>query len=86
MLEDSLLVRLDVKSLHTNISNNEGIKAVKEVYDKNPNKTVSTKVIKIFISLILTLNNFIFNSVKYIQKKWRVQWTPYALHLKLTCF
>ena len=86
MLEDSLLVRLDVKSLHTNISNNKGMKAVKEVYDKNPNKTVLTKVIKIFISLILTLNNFIFNSVKYIQKKWGVQWTPYALHLKLTCF
>ena len=85
MREDSLLVKSDVKSLHTNMSNNEGIKAVKEAYDKNPNKTVSTKVIKIFLSLILTMNNFIFNSVKYIQK-WGVQWAPYPLHLTLTCF
>ena len=40
--EDSLLVALDVKSLYTNIPNNEGIKAVKETYDKHPNKTAST--------------------------------------------
>ena len=57
--ENSLLVTLDVKSLYTNIPNNEGIKAVKEAYDKHPNKTVLTKVITTFLSLILTLNNFI---------------------------
>ena len=38
--KDSSLVTLDVKSLHTNIRNNEGIKTVKEAYDKHPNKTV----------------------------------------------
>ena len=36
-------------------------------HDRHPNKTVSTKAITTFLSLILTLNNFIFNSVNYIQ-------------------
>ena len=66
--EDSLLVTLDVKSLYYNIPNNEGIKQVKEDYDKHPNKIVLTKVITTFLSLILTFNNFVFNSVIYIQK------------------
>ena len=37
------------------------IKAVREAYDKHPSKSVSTKVIITFLSLILTLNNFTFN-------------------------
>ena len=57
---DCLLVTLDVKSLYTNIPNNEGIKAVREAYDNHPNKTVVTKVILTFLSLILT---FVFNSI-----------------------
>ena len=52
---------LDVKALHTNIPNNEGIKDVREAYDKHSSKSVSTKVIITFASLIPTLNNFIFN-------------------------
>ena len=32
--QEGLLVTLDVKSLYTNIPNNEGIKAVKESYEK----------------------------------------------------
>ena len=63
----SLLVTLDVKSLHANIPNNEGIKAVKETYEKYKEKTVSAKVIKTFLSLILTLNNFVFNCTYYLQ-------------------
>ena len=54
VLEYGLLVTLDVKFLYTNISNSKGRKAVKEAYDKHPNKTVSTKVITTFLSLILT--------------------------------
>ena len=50
------------------IPNNKGITAVKEAFDKHPNKTVSTKVTTTFLSLILTLNNFVFNLVNYIQK------------------
>ena len=65
--QESLLVTLDVKSLYTNIPNNEGIQAVKESYEKYKEKTVSTKVIITFLSLVLTLNNFIFNCTHYLQ-------------------
>ena len=54
-----------MKSLYTNIPNDEGIKAVREAYDNHPNKTVATKAT--FLSLILTLNNFVFNSINYLQ-------------------
>ena len=75
---ESLLVTLDVKSLYTNIPNNEGIKAVKESYEKYKEETVSTKVIT-FLSLILTLNNFVFNCTHYL-KQWAVPWVQYVLH------
>ena len=52
---------LDVTSVYTNIPNNEGIKEVKEFYEKYKEKTISTKVTITFLSLILTLNNFAFN-------------------------
>ena len=55
---DCLLVTLDVKSLYTNIPNDEGIKAAREAYDNHSNKTVAAKVITTFFSLILTLKNF----------------------------
>ena len=58
---------LDVKSLCTIIPKNEGIKSVREAYDKHPSKSVSTKVIITFLSLILTLNYFIFNCSHYLQ-------------------
>ena len=62
--KDSLLVTFDVKSLNIN----KGIKAVKEADDRHLNKIISTKVILPFLSFILTLNYFIFNSVNYTQK------------------
>ena len=46
--EDSLLVTLDVKSLYTNISSNEGKKAVKEAYDRHLNKPFWQKVSELF--------------------------------------
>ena len=46
--EDSLLVTLDVKSLYTNISSNEGKKAVKEAYDRRLNKPFWQKVSELF--------------------------------------
>ena len=64
---DCLLVTLDSTSLYTNIPNNERIKAVRKAYDKHPSKTVETKEIVTFFSLILTLNNFVFNSLNYLQ-------------------
>ena len=65
--QESRLVTLDVKSLYANIPNNEGITAVNESYVKYKEKTASTKVIITFLSLILTLNNFVFNCTHYLQ-------------------
>ena len=66
---DSFLVTMDVKSLYTSTPNNEGIASVKKKYDHYPNKTIPTKIITTFLALILTLNNFIFNSKFYLQTK-----------------
>ena len=46
--KDSILVTMDVKSLHTRIPHHEGIAAVKKRYDKCANKTISTKIITAF--------------------------------------
>ena len=48
-----ILVTTDVKSLYTSIPNNEGIVAIKKIYDKYFHKTLPTTI----IALILTLNN-----------------------------
>ena len=50
----------------TNIPNNEGMKAVR-AYDNHPTKTVAAKVIITLLCLMLTLNNFVFNSISYLQ-------------------
>ena len=67
--ENLLLVTMDKIGLHTNIPNNEGIAAVKRKHDNFTQKTVATKVITTFLALILTLNNFTFNSKFYLQIK-----------------
>ena len=64
---NSYLVSLDVKPLYTNIPNSEGIKAVKTSLDNFRRNTIATKVTTTFLSLILTLNNFVFNCKNYIQ-------------------
>ena len=46
--EENLLVTLDVKSLYSNIPNNEDIKTVKKSYEKYQKKAVSSKVIITF--------------------------------------
>ena len=65
----SYLVSLNVRSLYTSILNSEGIKAVKTSLENFPRTTVATKVITTFLSLILTLNNFVFNCKNYLQIK-----------------
>ena len=67
--DNSYLVLLDVKFLYTNILNSEGIRAVETPLDNFPRKKIATKVITTFLSLILTLNNFVFNWKNYIQIK-----------------
>ena len=67
--DHSYLVSLDVISLYKNIPNSEGIKAVKTSLDNFRRKTIATKVKTTFLSLNLTLNNFVFNCKNYIQIK-----------------
>ena len=64
--EETFLISLDVKSLHTNIPNHEDIKAAKEALNSAPKKPIATKVFIKFLFLILTLNNFIFNGTYYL--------------------
>ena len=71
---NSLLVTMDVKQLYTSIPNNEGIALVKKKYDHFPKKTIPIKIITTFLALVLSLNNFIFNSKVYLQIKcWVVE-------------
>ena len=64
--QKAILVTMDVKSLYTNIPNREGITAVKSFLDTSAIKHL-TPVITIFLRLILTLNNFIFNDTNFLQ-------------------
>ena len=66
---NSILVTMDVRSLYTSIPNNEGIAATKKRYDSYIHKTIPTKITTTFLALILTLNNFVFNSKFYLQIK-----------------
>ena len=75
---NSYLVTMDVKSLYTNITNLEGIVAVKNAYDNHPNKSIATKVITTFLASILTLN-----MVNIIFKSNNVPWPQYSLPLTL---
>ena len=76
--KDAVLISLDVKAVYTSIPNSEGITALKRAYDKYQQKTVATKVLTTFLALILTLNNFIFNSKLYLQIKGCAMGTIYA--------
>ena len=63
---DAFLVTLDVKSLYTNIPNDEGIEAVKFYLRSSEHRDLS-QAIAAFLTLILSLNNFQFNDENYIQ-------------------
>ena len=62
---------MDVRSLHTNIPAAVGISAVKRAFDDYPKRTTTTKVITTFLTLILSLNDFKFDCVPYLQIKGR---------------
>ena len=67
--EDTYMVTIDVKSLHTNIDNDEGLRAVEEELQKRPVKTTPSFAIAMLMKLVLILNNFVFNELNYLQKK-----------------
>ena len=64
--DNSILVTMDVRSLYTNIPNKEGIEAVETTLKS---KNIGTRIISTFPRLVLTLNNFVFNSQNYLQIK-----------------
>ena len=66
---NSIWVTMDVRSLYISIPNNKGIAATKKRYDCYIHKTIPTKIIITFLAIILTLNNFVFNSEFYLQIK-----------------
>ena len=66
---NSLLVTMDVKSLYASIPNNEVITSVKKAYNYYAKYTIPNTIITTFLAVILTLNNFIFNSKFYLQIK-----------------
>ena len=80
--EESYLVTMDVKALYTNIPNDEGPQALKEALDQKQNQSLASRVIVTVMSLILTLNNFVFNDKNYLQVKGCAMGTisapPYA--------
>ena len=64
--------------MYRSIANSEGIKAVKTSFENFPRRTVATKVITTFLSLILALINFVFNCKNYLQIKGCAVGTSYA--------
>ena len=61
------MVALDVKSLYTNISNHERTEAVKSALNFVFQKPITTKVFIRFLFLTLTLKNFMFSGINYLQ-------------------
>ena len=57
---------MDVKSLYTNIPNDEGIEATKDYISKSDVNKIKP-VITAFLRLILTFNDFSFNATSYLQ-------------------
>ena len=62
--------------------NDEGLQALKEALDQKQNQSVASTVIVTLMSLILALNNFVFNHKNYLQVKGCAMGTisahPYA--------
>lgn len=65
--KDTILVFMNMKSLYTNILNQEDIEAVKGKLIAPSDKPIATKVIIKSLFQILILNDFLFNSINYLQ-------------------
>ena len=65
--KDAYLVKLDVKSLYTNIPHTEVIQAIANALESTSLPNTSNRVLLKFLNLILTCNNFISNDKHYKQ-------------------
>ena len=68
---------MSVKALYTNILKHVAIEAVKETPNNQAKKPIATQVIIKLLNLILTLTNFVINSINYLQEK-AVLWVQFA--------
>ena len=85
---------MDIVTLYTNILHKEGMNVVAKTLEIEDTKTIPTRVIVKFLSLILNLNNFTFNYENYLQMKGYAMgakcsststWATFTLvHLKMT--
>ena len=66
-----LLATMDVRSLYTNISNKDGLRALKEALDSRHSNEPQSELITSLMNHILTLNNVAFNGTNYLQVKGR---------------
>ena len=77
--DNTILLTIDVKSLCTNIPNDEGIKASMEVLEKhNTQNYGDINVIRQTLKLILNNNYFEFNGKYYLQTHGTAMGTPVA--------
>ena len=83
--DDSYIVSLGVQSLYT-----KGIRAVRKSWQKSKS-SINLSIIISFLTLTLALNNSVFNSVNYLQKKgcvmgWFEEYFIYSLILRFCNF
>ncbi len=69
LLPSTILVTADMTSLYTNINHKDGLKACQNTLNMRPNLSPPTSQLICFLELVLTLNNFKFNDVHYIQTR-----------------
>ena len=67
--DNALLVNMDVQSLYTNISHEEGLSALKNSLNTRSNKEPATEVLLTLMRHVLTLNCFTFNGNSYLQTR-----------------
>ena len=67
--DNALLVTIDVRSLYTNISQEEGLLSLKNALNTRPNKEPPTEVLLTLMRHVLTLNCFTFNGKSYLQTR-----------------
>ena len=63
-LTTAFLLTMDVCSFYTNIPNKEGIEAVETTVKR---KNMGTRIISTFLSLVLTVNNSVYNCQNCLQ-------------------
>ena len=65
--EGTFIATIDVDSLYTNIDNTNGLEAVKQIFNKNPDPNRPDKEILELLKINLENNDFEFNSQWYLQ-------------------